>query len=417
MREDGARPGKGALDGVRVLDLSRVLAAPVAGMTLGDLGADVIKVERPGAGDDARHFGGNLRTPDGQETGGAMYLFANRNKRSITVDFALPEGAEIVRKLAAKADILIENFLPGTLARSGLDYAALRALNPRLIYCSLTGYGQYGPQSDRPGYDAVFQAQGGLMAVTGIADGEPGAGPMKTGPSMVDFTTGLVAVSAILAALFERERSGLGQFIDTALLDTVIPVQSSTAQAYLITREQPERTGTTGNGGQPARVFACADGPIYISAGNQRHYERLCKVLDAQFLLDHPLFATPVLRFRNRKTWAQIAEPIIAKWHRADLLTALVEAKVPVSAVNDYADVFADPQVLARGIVVPMENPLDPTRHIDSIASPIRLSRTPVSYRRRPPNLGEHTAQILHDDLGLDDAAVMALQKSGALGK
>lgn len=404
-----------ALSGIRVLDLSRVLAGPWAAQILGDLGADVIKVERPGRGDEARTYGLSTKALDGRETPASMHLVANRNKRSITIDIANSEGAALVAELARQCDVVVENFLPGKLARFGLDYKSLRKDNPALIYCSITGFGQDGPLSDRPGYDAVFQAHGGLMSVTGLPDGVPGGGPMKTGPSLVDVATGYVAAVGILAALNNRQNTGEGQHVDASLLDTVIGLQSSLVQSYLVSRELPQRKGTSGNGGHPARVFQCADGDLYISAGHQKHYESLCHVLGVPELISDPRFADNRLRFANRDAWNDQAGPTIARWDKRALLQALATADVPAALVNNYDEVFDDPQVQAREIEIEMENPLDRDGRISLIASAIRLSETPVEYRRAPPELGQHSDEILKELLSASDARIAKLRAAGVI--
>jgi crotonobetainyl-CoA:carnitine CoA-transferase CaiB-like acyl-CoA transferase len=406
---------KGALAGLRVLDLSRVLAGPWTAQILGDLGAEVIKVERPGRGDEARSYGLATRSADGRRTPAPMHLVANRNKRSITIDISKPEGAALVSELVQTCDILVENFLPGKLARFGLDYESMHGANPGLIYCSITGYGQSGPLADRPGYDAVFQAHGGLMSVTGLPDGVPGGGPMKTGPSLVDVATGYVAVVGILAALVHRHKTGEGQHVDTSLLDTVIGLQSSLIQTYLISRDLPERKGTSGNGGHPAQVFRCADGDLYISAGHQKHYEALCGVLDLAELVSDTRFADNRLRFINRAQWNDEAGPAIARWEKRRLLDALAEANVPAALVNNYEEVFSDPHVKSREIEIDMTNPLDPAGRISTIASAIRLSETPASYRLPPPELGEHSDEILRELLGMPDDRIAALRQGGVI--
>jgi crotonobetainyl-CoA:carnitine CoA-transferase CaiB-like acyl-CoA transferase len=405
----------GSLTGLRVLDLGRVLAAPWASQILGDLGADVIKVERPGTGDDARSLGNMPVRPDGGPAPAAMFFVANRNKRSIEIDITKPEGAALVRAMALKSDILIENFLPGKLARFGLDHASLREANPALIYCSLTGYGQDGPYKDRPGYDGLFQAVGGLMSVTGNEDGTPGDGPMKSGPSLVDVTAGYVAVIGIMAALQHRNRTGRGQHVDATLLDAVVSLQSSLAQSYLISEKVPKRTGSAGNGGHPAGMFHCSDGAIFISAGNSTHYQALCRVLDLPQLVDDPRFATNQTRFANRHAWTAIAQLALSKWLRSDLVEALVTAGVPSGPVADYDDLFSDPQVVARDLTVQIGNPLDAQSTLPTLASPIRLSDTPVSYRRPPPKLGEHTDEILAELLELSTDELRRLRKLGVL--
>ena len=406
----------GALEGKRVLDLGRVLAAPWCGQILGDLGADVIKIERPGRGDDGRSIGIQPVMPDGTQAPASMYLTSNRNKRSVAIDFSKPEGAELVRRMASQCDILIENFLPGALARAGLDYATLSKLNPKLIYCSITGYGQDGPYSDRPGYDGVFQAQGGLMSVTGYPDDAPGGGPMKCGPSLVDVTAGYVSAIGILAALQHAERTGEGQQIDSSLMDAVVSLQSSLAQAYLISHQLPKRSGHSGNGGHPAGLFECADGSIYISAGNNQHYLALCTLLGLPDLVGDPRFLTSHQRFQNKEQWLEIAGPVLKTWKRQPLLDALIAAGVPCGPVNNYDDLFSDPHVRARNMVIEMENPIAPGTEIEMLASPLRLSKTPVTYRRRPPNIGEHTDQVLIETFGLSREEVDRYRAIGVLG-
>jgi crotonobetainyl-CoA:carnitine CoA-transferase CaiB-like acyl-CoA transferase len=405
----------GVLEGLRVLELGRVLAAPWAAQILGDLGADVVKIERPGVGDEGRSIGHRPARADGGPAPASMFTVSNRNKRSVCVDLAQPDGVEVVRQLAVSSDIVIENFLPDALSKYGLDYASLKDANPGLIYCSVTGYGQTGPYRDRPGYDGVFQALGGLMSVTGIPDGEPGAGPMKCGPSLVDVTTGYLAVIGVLAALHSRERTGLGQHVDANLLDAVVSLQSSLAQAFLISRRQPQRSGTGGNGGHPSRMFSCVDGQVFISAGNNKHYRALIKALGLDQLDNDPRFADNKLRHANRLAWNAIAEPVIRMWRREELLEVLAEAKVPAGPVATYEEVFSDRHSRARGLTFPMSNPSEPSTDLDLLASPIRLSRTPVSYRRRPPNLGEHTDEVLNERLGLTQSEIERLRKLKAI--
>ncbi len=405
----------GALDGIRVLDLSRVLAAPVAAQMLGDFGAEVIKVERPGAGDDSRSYGPAwLRDEKGELTrDSSFYLSANRNKRSIAVDFAKPEGQEIMRELAAWADILVENFLVGTLARSGLDYESVREINPRLIYCSVTGYGQYGRYKHRRGYDSIFQAQGGLMAVTGARDDEPGAGPMRVGPSIVDVVTGYNAAIGILAALYHREKTGEGQHLDVALLDTCVAMQPHGVQGYLVDGNVPPRQGTLGNGGYPSRLFKCADGAIYITSGNNGQHEAICRVLGVPELVDRPEFGTITLRYKHRDEWDAVCVPLLAQWQKADLEAVLLANNVACSAINDYADVYADPYAEERGLKVETEHPYDPDQSLSLVANPIRMSATGTSYRR-PPKLGEHTEQVL-GEFGFDDDRIAGFKSAGVI--
>lgn len=399
----------GPLSGIRVLDLTRVLAGPWATQMLGDLGADVIKIERPGTGDDARQYGPAwLTDEEGKSTSdSSFFVSANRNKRSLTVDLQTPDGREIIRRLAARSDILMENFLPGAMARLGLDHASLRAINPRLIYCSLSGYGQTGPYSARPGYDAVFQAQSGLMSVTGLPDGVPGGGPMRIGPSLVDVATGQNAAIAMIAALYHRDmQSGKGQYIDVAMLDTALAMQSTAIQGFLMGGVIPERLGTAGNGGHPSRLFHCHDGDIFLSAGNSGQYQALCHVLGLPDLATDPRFATAALRFRNRHAWDEIAEPVIYRRDRGELQDRLIEAKIPCSVINRYDDVFEDEHVKHRGLKIEMPHPSASDAKVSMVANPIRLSESPVEYQAHPPMLGEHSEEILRDIGGFDDEEI-----------
>lgn len=403
----------GALAGIRVLDLGRVLAAPWATQLLADMGAEVIKVERPGTGDLSRSYGTVAVTDaEGNRTREtSFWVCANRNKKSITVDLSKPEGQALIRDLAAECDVLMENFIAGTTRRMGIDYETLRKINPRLVYCSLTGYGQDGPYASRGGYDAVFQAQSGLMNITGIEDGKPGAGPMKTGPSLMDVMAGMNAAVGILGALSYRDRvSGEGQFVDVAMLDTAIACQSHAVAEYLMSGKVPMRRGNAGNGGGPAEVFACADRLIYISAGNDYNYVDLCKVLGVPEMGTDPKFLTLRDRWENRAELTERLAARIATWNGDDLLAALVEAQVPASLVMDYDDVFSDPQVVHRGIRVEMEHPLAASGTVPGIAFPVRLSETPVEAYSHPPLLGEHSEYVLRDILGMNDAAIEKLR-------
>ena len=403
----------GPLSGKRVLDLTRVLAGPWATQMLGDLGADVIKIERPGTGDDARHYGPAWLSDDaGKPTpDSSFYISANRNKRSLTVDLQSADGQEIIRRLAACSDILKENFLPGAMARIGLDHDSLRAINPRLIYCSLTGYGQSGPYSARPGYDAVFQAQSGLMSVTGLPDDAPGGGPVRIGPSLVDVSTGANAAIAMIAALYHRDlQSGEGQHIDVAMLDTALAMQSTAIQGFLTGGIIPERLGTAGNGGHPSRLFHCHDGDIFLSAGNSAQYKALCQILGLPELATDPRFATAALRFKNRQMWDEIAEPVVHRRDRNELQERLIEAKIPCSVINRYDDVFADEHVKQRGLQIEMPHPAAAGAAVSMVANPIRLSGSPVEYQRHPPMLGEHSEEILRDLCGFDDEEIALLR-------
>ena len=386
-----------ALSGLRVLDLSRVLAGPWAGQMLADLGADVVKVERPGAGDDTRAWGPPyLRDADGRDTSEAAYfLSANRNKRSITIDFTQPEGQQQVRELVQRADVLIENFKVGGLAAYGLDYASLQALNPRLIYCSVTGFGQQGPYAKRAGYDFMIQAMGGLMSITGKADGEEGAGPVKVGVALTDILTGLYASNAILAALAERARSGLGQHIDLALLDVQIACLGNQALNYLTTGVPPKRLGNAHPNIVPYQDFPTADGDFILTVGNDGQFRKFCEVAGHPEWSADARFATNSARVANRAELVPLIRQVTVFRTTAEWIATLEQAGVPCGPINDLAQVFADPQVQARGTRVRMAHPL--AGEVDLVANPIRLSRTPVDYRRPPPLLGEHNTEVLAD--------------------
>lgn len=399
------------LDNIKVLDLTRVLAGPLAAQMLGDLGAEVIKIERPGTGDDARVFGEPyLRDADGRATReNAFYLSANRNKESVSINIADPRGAELVRRLAAKADVLIENYKVGDLARYGLDYAAIKALNPRIIYCSVTGYGQSGPYAAKPGYDAVFQGQGGLMSVTGLPDHKPGGGPMKVGPSIVDVLTGLNVANAIQAALYHRDaQGGVGQHIDVALLDCVVAALSHYAQIYLTSGEVPARKGTQGNGGMPSSLFPCNDGAIMLTAGNDPQYVRLCEAVGRPDLASHELFHTNNVRVANREALTETFDAIFRQNTVAYWLERLDAYGIPSGPINDIGQVFADPQIQHRQMAVHTPHALAPELRV--IASPMRFSETPIDRYVAPPMLGEHTFEVLERELGLDRAELDALR-------
>ena len=386
-----------ALSGLRVLDLSRVLAGPWAGQMLADLGADVVKVERPGAGDDTRAWGPPyLRDADGRDTSEAAYfLSANRNKRSITIDFTQPEGQQQVRELVQRADVLIENFKVGGLAVYGLDYQSLQALNPRLIYCSVTGFGQQGPYAKRAGYDFMIQAMGGLMSITGKADGEDGAGPVKVGVALTDILTGLYASNAILAALAERERSGQGQYIDLALLDVQIACLGNQALNYLTTGVPPRRLGNAHPNIVPYQDFPTADGDIILTVGNDGQFRKFCEVAGHPEWATDPRFVSNAARVANRAELIPLIRQVTVFRTTAEWIAALEQAGVPCGPINDLAQVFADPQVQARGTRIRMAHPL--AGEVDLVANPIRLSRTPVDYRRPPPLLGEHNSEVFAD--------------------
>lgn len=404
------------LQGIRVLDLSRILAAPLAAQSLGDLGAQVIKVERPRTGDEARRYGPPFpKDEQGEDVREApMYLSANRNKRSITIDLAHPRGQALIRQFAACSDVLIENFKVGDLKRYGLDYESLRELNPRLVYCSVTGFGQTGPYAIQPGYDTVFQGMGGLMSVTGLPDDVPGGGPMKTGPSLADFMAGQYATAGVLAALYERDtHSGEGAHIDIALLDSTIASQTHYIATYLATHSVPPRRGTEGNGGLPSQAFACADRNIIVICGNEPQYRALCKVLGHPELADDPRFATNSARLQHRQALAQTFGGLTAQWQSSELLQALRAAGVPSGPVNAYPEVFADPQVQHRKMAVEVHH---------SRAGPMKLCASPLRFvgmapapSLPPPMLGEHTEALLREVLGLQPAEIAQLRDLQAI--
>ncbi|MFC4294680.1 CaiB/BaiF CoA transferase family protein [Novosphingobium tardum] len=404
-----------ALQGIRVLDLSRILAAPYCAQLLADLGADVIKVERPGAGDDSRSYGPPfLKDADGNATRDAgFYLSCNRNKRGITVDHAKPEGAALLRDLAAKCDVVIENFRTGVLAKYGLDYASLKSINPRLVYCSITGFGQDGPYAARPGYDGVFQAMCGMMSVSGLPEGVPGGGPMKVGVSMVDILTGLYASNAILAALRYRDRTGEGQFIDMALLDCGLASLSHYVQNYLISGVVPERRGNGGFGGIPSQTFRCADRDIFIVASTNKQFGSLMTVLGEPAVAADPRFDQVQHRIENRDALLSILDRLFATRPAAEWLAALEAADVPASLVNDMAMVFENPQVRHRAMLDHVEHAAAGT--VPVLRNPIRMSATPIGAATAPPTLGQDNDAVLRDVLGYDQAAIERLRATKVL--
>jgi crotonobetainyl-CoA:carnitine CoA-transferase CaiB-like acyl-CoA transferase len=425
MNDPSAAPSTPAtpLAGVRVLDLSRVLAGPWCTQTLADLGADVIKVERPlrdgQGGDDTRGWGPPfLKGRDGNDTAeAAYYLGTNRNKRSITIDIAHPEGQALVRRLAGRSDVFVENFKVGDMARYGLDSASLLALNPRIVYCSITGFGQTGPYRDRAGYDYAVQGMGGLMSVTGpsraeIADDAPGGGPQKVGVAVADLFTGMYATTAILAALRHRDASGEGQAIDMALLDTQVAMLANLGANYLVTGVAPQRAGNAHQNIVPYQVFEVADGHVILAVGNDSQFAKFCEVAGLTELAADPRFARNADRVRHRATLVPMLAAVMKARRRAAWLAALEAAKVPCGPINDLAEVFADPQVNERSMTVQMPHPLADS--IRLVASPMKLSRTPVQYRRAPPLLGEHTDDVLRE-LGLDTHEIGALRAAHVL--
>ncbi|WOD11860.1 CaiB/BaiF CoA-transferase family protein [Pseudomonas sp. NyZ704] len=387
----------GALSGLKVLDLSRVLAGPWAGQMLADLGADVVKIERPVMGDDTRAWGPPyLKDTQGRDTSeAAYYLSANRNKRSLAIDFTQPQGQQSLRELVKHADVLIENFKVGGLAAYGLDYASLQAINPRLIFCSITGFGQDGPYAQRAGYDFMIQGLGGLMSVTGRADDEAGAGPVKVGVALTDILTGLYASNAILAALAERERSGQGQYIDLALLDVQVACLANQGLNYLTTGQSPRRMGNAHPNIVPYQDFPTADGDFILTVGNDAQFAKFCGVAGhPEWALDGR-FASNAARVAHRVELIPLIRQVTVFRTTAQWIADLEEAGVPCGPINNLEQVFADPQVQARGLKIRMEHPL--SGELELVANPIRLSRTPVSYRLPPPMLDQHGSEVLRE--------------------
>ncbi len=395
-------PGK--LSGIRVIDLSRVLAGPLAGQMLADLGAEVIKVEQPGCGDESRRYGPPFHGE--QSAGGSsFFLAANRNKQSVTIDFSTAEGRRLVTELVRDADVVIENFRVGTLARHGLDYDSLAALNPRLVYCSLTGFGQTGPYAMRPGYDAIFQSMGGLMSSIGYPDDHPAGGPMRTGLSITDVITSLYADIAIVSALHARHANGgRGEHIDIALLDSTVAAMSHYAMFYLISGHVPPRRGNAGNGGVPSQVFVCRDGALMLTVGNDAQFVRFCAALGCADL------ATGVERIRHRETLLPMLEAMFATRATADCLQALERAEIPSGAINDMAQVFADPQVASRGLRQPGADGAP-----DLVANPIRYRHDPIGHPAPPPALGADTDAVLARLLGLGPDEIARLRKQAVI--
>lgn len=391
----------GPLSHIRVLDLSRVLAGPWAGQTLADLGAEVIKVERPGLGDDTRSWGPPfLNDAEGKPTTDAAYfLSANRGKKSVTIDFTKPEGQELVRRLAVDCDIVLENFKVGALAKYGLDYASLRSINPGIIYCSITGFGQTGPYRNRAGYDFLIQGMGGLMSVTGEPDSVPGGGPVKTGVAIIDIFTGMYAATAVLAALAHRERSGEGEYIDISLLDVQVATLANQATNFLVSGSSPERLGNAHPNIVPYQALSTSDGHIILAVGNDDQFARFCGVANCPELADDERFRTNSGRVRNRAELMPIIMRLIKQRTRSEWITALERAGVPCGPINTIAEVFANPQVKARGMCVNVLH--SGSGQIPLVGSPMKFSRSLLNDRTPPPQLGEHNSQVLSGILGL----------------
>jgi crotonobetainyl-CoA:carnitine CoA-transferase CaiB-like acyl-CoA transferase len=391
----------GPLSHIRVLDLSRIMAGPWASQVLADLGADVIKVERPGAGDDTRAWGPPfLKDKSGADTReSGYYLSVNRGKRSITLDLDKPEGQRVVRALAERSDIVLENFKAGTLKRFGLDYESLKAINPRIIYCSITGFGQTGPKRDAPAYDFMIQAMGGLMSVTGETDGKPGGGPQKVGVPITDLMTGMYAAVSVLAALAQREVSGRGDFIDLAMLDVQVGYLANQAMNFLVSGQPPRRSGNAHPNIQPQDVFACRDGHMALAVGNDGQFEKFCAAVGHAEWAQDPRFIKNADRVRNREALTTLIADTLKQGGVRDWVARIEAAGVPCAAINTVPGVFEEEQIKHRQMLRHLSHPLAGT--VPQVVSAMRFKETPLSFDRPPPLLGEHTDEILRE-LGLD---------------
>ena len=404
-----------SLSHIRVLDLSRVLAGPWCSQHLADLGAEVIKIERPGTGDETRAWGPPyLKDADGNDTTeAAYYLSCNRGKKSLTLDISTKEGQDIVRKLAAKSDVVLENYKVGQLKKYGLGYDELNAINPKIVYCSITGFGQTGPWSHRPGYDFIIQGLGGLMSITGERDDLPGGGPQKVGVAVTDLITGMYATIAILAALTHRERSGAGQYIDMALLDVSVAMLANMNMNYLTSDQVPKRWGNAHPNVIPYQVFACSDGHIIVAVGNDSQFRKFCEALGVSDLGSDERFATNSNRIRHRAALIPLLEPLVKLRTRDEWVNALEAAGVPCGPINNIDQVFENPQVKARGIKVDIPHPL--AGSVPQVASPMRFSETPIEYHTAPPTLGQHNDYVLRELLGMHADEIKRLQRSNII--
>ncbi len=405
----------GALSHIRVLDLSRVLAGPWCAQNLADLGAEVIKVERPKSGDDTRHWG----PPFAKDTSGmdttesAYYISINRNKKSITLDISTPEGQEIVRGLVAQSDVVIENYKVGQLAKYGLDYESLLKIKPNLIYCSITGFGQTGPYQHRAGYDFILQGMGGFMSITGEADHLPGGGPQKAGVAIVDLFTGMYASSAILAAVIHRDRSGEGQYIDMALLDTQVAMLANISSNYLCSGVSPHRWGNAHPNVVPYQTFQTSDSWIIVAVGNDGQFRHFVQVGGREHLADDPRFATNPARIEHRDALIPLLTAMVKEKTKAEWISLLESVGVPCGPINNLQEVFENEQVVARGIQQNVPHPTAGSMKL--VASPMRLSKTPVTVRMPPPLLGEHTEEILGATLHYTHEQIAQLRSKGII--
>ena len=395
--------------GIKVLDLTRIIAGPLCTQNFADLGATVFKIERPGEGDDTRRMGPFMRdaNADAPANESATFLAYNRGKHSVCVDIASPEGAAIIRDLAAQCDVLVENFKMGDLRKYGLDYDSVRAVRPDIIYCSITGFGQDGPYAPRPAYDFILQGMAGPMSTCGRPDGEPGAGPMRTSIPITDIVTGLYATVAIMGALYHRRDSGRGQHIDMSLLDAAVAFNGHLAAGYLLTGTSPTRAGNNNPIAAPADVYPCSDGHLIIAAGNNKQFAALCGVLGLGALPADPRFASNAARIANRGALQDQLLPRVAQVSRAELLARFESAGVPCGPINTMAEVFADPQTRHRGLEIALPHASGAITRL--VRNPMRLSQTPVQHRP-VPMLGEHSDQVLRDELGLTQAQIQGLR-------
>ncbi|MGD2139441.1 MAG: CaiB/BaiF CoA-transferase family protein [Burkholderiales bacterium] len=412
MAQAGA---SGALSHIRVLDLSRILAGPWAAQMLGDLGAEIIKVERPVAGDDTRTWGPPyIKDAAGNDTSDSTYyLCANRNKKSVTIDFTRQEGQQLVRELAAKSDVVIENFKLGGLKKYGLDYESLKPLNPGLIYCSITGFGQTGPYAPRAGYDFLIQGLGGLMSITGRPDDEPGGGPIKVGVALADIMTGMYSATAILAAITHRAQTGIGQYIDMALLDVQVGVLANQAMNYLHAGVLPKRMGNAHPNVVPYQDFQTKDGYVIIAIGNDGQFARLAQVIGKPEWATDPRYSRNAQRVVNRVELISMMNDMTRTRTTEEWVALFEGVGVPCGPINDLEHVFSDPQVNARNMQISMQHPT--LGEVPLLANPIRLSESPVQYRSAPPTLGEHTSEVLTELLGMDTQAIARLQHDNVI--
>ncbi|WP_321932154.1 CaiB/BaiF CoA transferase family protein [Paraburkholderia guartelaensis] len=405
----------GALSHLRVLDLSRVLAGPWASQTLADLGAEVIKIERPRTGDDTRAWGPPyLHDREGNATSeSAYFLSANRGKKSVTLDIATPEGQTIIQQLAKQSDVFIENYKVGDMARYGLSYSDLRVINPRLVYCSITGFGQDGPFSQQAGYDFIVQGMGGLMSITGERDELPGGGPQKVGVAFADVMTGMYATVAILAALAHRTKTAKGQYIDMALLDVQVAAMANMNLNYLVSGKIPRRQGNAHANIVPYEAFDAKDGQIVLAVGNDGQFRKFCEIADCPHLASDPRFATNAARVTNRETLVPLIREMLVTRTIEEWMTPLAAVGVPCGPVNNIAQTFAHPQVLYRGMRVDLPHPLSGS--VPTVANPIRMSDSPIQYRSAPPTLGQHTNEVLSSLCRIGTDEIDQLRKNGVV--